>query len=234
MAIWNPRRENHDYVLIISLPCGFSGQFTFENLNFFFTSFIWEYQARQSGFFFVKYCRVLVNRHEVWIGYWIYWTLTQLVTALYKSSVRTLLFSVIHGFTRRGFATVFTRRCYTTAFNDGDSSSSAPTSPPGGDCLITTSDSDCDSPTWGPRYIASGWTEQKTPLPTVLLLLQVYLWSRDLVAMEACLLGRALATAVSYGSTILVMSQYDQHTCLLVRSVQKHWVIILYLSILLH
>jgi hypothetical protein len=43
--------------------------------------------------------------------YWIYWTLAQLMTTLDNCLAGTLLFSVIHGFTRRCFATVFTWRC---------------------------------------------------------------------------------------------------------------------------
>jgi hypothetical protein len=63
----------------------------------------------------------------VWIDYWIYWTLTQLVTTLYKSLVRTLLFSVIHVFTRSCFATVFTRCSHAKA-----STMRITTPPPGG------------------------------------------------------------------------------------------------------
>jgi hypothetical protein len=43
------------------------------------------------------------------------------VTTIYRSLVRTLLFSVIHRFTRRCFATVFKRHCYVTAYKNENS-----------------------------------------------------------------------------------------------------------------
>jgi hypothetical protein len=46
-------------------------------------------------------------------------------TWLHRSLIWTLIFSVIHGYTRCCFATVFKRRCYVKASNNGDSSASA-------------------------------------------------------------------------------------------------------------
>jgi hypothetical protein len=59
-------------------------------------------------------------------------------------------------------------------------------------------------------YIASEWTQQRTPPPTVPLLLHVSLlrWSRDLVAVETCLHSRSLAMAVSSGSATLAFSRH--------------------------
>jgi hypothetical protein len=74
-----------------------------------------------------------------------------------------------------------------------------------GATVLQQAQTQTDSPAWGPRYIASGRTEQKTQFQTVLLS-RGYLRSCDLVVVEACLLCRALVLAVSYGSTILAFS----------------------------
>jgi hypothetical protein len=79
----------------------------------------------------------VVNRHRVWIGNWIYWTLTQFVTTLYKSLVCTQLSSVIHRFTRHCFITVLTGLYCVMASNSGDSSAPAPLP---GATLTTTPD----------------------------------------------------------------------------------------------
>lgn len=90
-----------------------------------------------------------------------YWVLTQLVPTFYKSLVYTLLPSVIHGFTKRCFATVFTRRCRVTDSNNGDSSAYAPKPPLGGDYLTATSNYDSEDPV-GSVYIAPAWIVWKT------------------------------------------------------------------------
>jgi hypothetical protein len=74
---------------------------------------------------------------------------------------------------RRQIFYVITGRSYATASNSGDSS--FPTPPPRGGAFITAPDSDLRSIDFGSRYIASAQTSQKTPLPTVLLLLHVHI-----------------------------------------------------------
>jgi hypothetical protein len=115
----------------------------------------------------------LVTRYGVWVGNQIYWTLTQLVTTLYKSVICTLLFSVIYWFTRRCFTTVVTRHCYVTISNNGDSTTShvstrgrlshdnlrlRHTHP-----LFPPLPPSFPSLRFIPQYIASAWTQQRTP-----------------------------------------------------------------------
>jgi hypothetical protein len=94
--------------------------------------------------------------------YWLLGLLNsyKLVNIYFKNVlVRTTLLSVIHGFTSRCFAIVFTRRCYVTTSINGDSSTSVPTPPPRqsqNQSYVTTDSQSaslswCQAPIWGLR-----------------------------------------------------------------------------------
>jgi hypothetical protein len=78
-------------------------------------------------------------------------------------------------------------------------------------CLLV-----CRTIGFGSWYIASAQTQQRTPSPTVLPSLHVYLLQRscDLVAMEMCLHSHYLATTFSAGLTILALSGHVTMSCM--------------------
>jgi hypothetical protein len=125
-----------------------------------------------------------------------------LIHTVYNSLVCTL-FSVIHWFTRLCFSTVLTRLCHVTASSKGDSSASAPTPPPGVDCLITTSHSH-----WlimsrghftpgGLPPISSSWNVRHRKLGFQNFL---YCCVRVFFAAEECLLSHSLTNVDSRSS----------------------------------
>jgi hypothetical protein len=131
-----------------------------------------------------------------WIDDWIYWTLIQLVTTPHKSLLHTNQCSQLSWLV--------------TASKGRHSSASGPTSLQAGDHPMPTSYSRCRLTRLiqMASHMAPARTQQKTVLPTVPLLLHVYLLRRscDLVAVDTCLQSHCLATASCLGCSSLAMA----------------------------